>query len=471
MKTQHLQRMLIGLGLIMALATPRAFATDWYVTTNGTGDGSASWANATTNLQGAINSATDSETVYVTNNATYYLTNQITVSYAITVRSWGPGGILDPTNTILDGNYPTTTNRHFTLNKYGATLAGFTLTNGWGESDGNSNTASGGSIYLSRGIVTNCIVMYNYALGTNNGGWGGGGILLITGSGGVWNCTISANSSRQLGGGIYAKNGGPWKIANCMVANNDSRSEGAGINMGASGTIISNCWIVSNSTFGSAGGVRMSAGIAGQCVNSFIIGNTARGSWSPGGGIRPNSGLIRNCLIASNVSQYGAGLAIGNAPTESSSIQNCTIVGNIATNGEGGGFDLADYNGFAKLENTIIWDNSTLKAGTISSNYYINRSDPALAFATFTNCCTSPLIVSTYASEVNTITNDPRFVKTATDNYQLQPDSPCINAGVNRAWMEGALDVYGHRRIDNFRRTVDIGAHEYLGKGTVFRFQ
>ncbi|MCX6994206.1 MAG: hypothetical protein NT011_13835 [Kiritimatiellaeota bacterium] len=152
MKAQYLQRMLIWLGLAMTLAAPWVSATDYYVTTNGTGSGT-SWTDTHSNLIEMVALARDNDTVYVTNNATYWLTNQITVSYAITVRSWGSGGILDPTNTILSGRYPTATNRHFTLNNFGATLAGFTLTKGCEN--------SGGSIYLQNGLVTNCIIVSN----------------------------------------------------------------------------------------------------------------------------------------------------------------------------------------------------------------------------------------------------------------------------------------------------------------------
>ncbi|MCX6993509.1 MAG: hypothetical protein NT011_10255, partial [Kiritimatiellaeota bacterium] len=146
-------------------------------------------------------------------------------------------------------------------------------------------------------------------------------------------------------------------------------------------------------------------------------------------------------------------------------IQNCTIVSNYASAGYGGIY-VSRTNAAAKVENTIIWGNST-GSGT-SSNWSINAWGDT-AMSTFTNCCTSPNIVYAYATAVNTITNDPRFIST-TDS-RLQSDSPCINAGVNRDWMENALDVYGNRRIDNFRRTVDIGAYEYLSKGTLVGFQ
>ncbi|MCX6993841.1 MAG: hypothetical protein NT011_11965 [Kiritimatiellaeota bacterium] len=459
MKTQYLQRMLIGLGLTMALAVPWASATNYYVVTSSQQPSPTppwtNWGWAHTNLIEVVAVARDNDTVYVTNNATYWLTNQITVSYAITVRSWGPGGILDPTNTILDGNYPNTTNRHFTLNKYGATVAGFTLTKGC------DNWARGGSILLQNGIVTNCTIVSNYAFAAYP--YGGGGVHMQDSSGGVWNCTISGNTSSNAGGGIGINSGGPWRIANCLISGNSAGVQGCGIwsSSPTAGTVISNCWVVSNYVGGNGG-----AGIylKGECHNSFIMGNTCNPAvWGEGGGVRAQNGsLVRNCLIANNICYAGGGIAT----YDTMSIQNCTIVSNYASSGYGGLF-ISRTNAAAKVENTIIWGNRT-DTGT-SSNWGISAWGD-YAMSTFTNCCTSPNIVYTFATEVNTITNDPRFVNNATD-FRLQSSSPCINAGVNRAWMENALDVYGNRRIDNFRRTVDIGAYEYLSKGTVFGFQ
>ncbi|MCX6992668.1 MAG: right-handed parallel beta-helix repeat-containing protein [Kiritimatiellaeota bacterium] len=469
-----MQRILIGLGLAMVLAVPWASATNYYVVTSSQQPSPTppwtNWGWAHTNLIEVVAAARDNDTVYVTNNATYYLTNQITVSYAITVRSWGPGGILDPTNTIIDANVPgaATTNRHFMLNNYGAMLAGFTLTNGWDRSY-ESNSASGGSIYLNYGIVTNCIIMRNYALNPHSvaARAGGGGIFMgvsSANSGGVWNCTISGNSAYKNGGGILIYAGGPWRIANCTLSGNSVGSQGGGIYADASSavvkTIISNCWVVSNYSDNYAGGIYMD--YYALCQNSFIMGNTASNVY--GGGVRMGDyAVLRNCLIVNNLAKTKRGGGI--EASQSPSIQNCTIASNVAV-GEGGGFNFSNYDGYPKIENTIIWGNSG--SGT-ASNYYINRN-PSVSSVAFTNCCTSPSIVTNTATEVNTVTNDPRFVNNATD-FRLQSDSPCINAGVNRAWMEGANDCYGNRRIDNFRKTVDIGAYEYLGKGTVFGFQ
>ena len=88
------------------------------------------WDQAHTNLIEVTARARDGDTIYLTNNATYYLTNHVSISYAVNVRSWAPDGGLDPTNTILNGNYPATTNRIFYLNNYGTWIRGVTMTNG-----------------------------------------------------------------------------------------------------------------------------------------------------------------------------------------------------------------------------------------------------------------------------------------------------------------------------------------------------
>ncbi|MCX6993442.1 MAG: hypothetical protein NT011_09915 [Kiritimatiellaeota bacterium] len=473
MKIQYLQRILIGLGLALALAVPWASATNYYVVTSSQQPSPTppwtNWGWAHTNLIEVVAAARDNDTVYVTNNATYWLANQITVSYAITVRSWGPGGILDPTTTILDGNYPNTTNRHFTLNNYWATIAGFTLTNGWASPETNLS-ANGGSIYIYYGMVTNCIIMHNYALSTNVASYnslGGGGIYMgpnAGNSGSVWNCTISGNSAKMSGGGTINLNG-TWRIANCTISGNSASISSAGMHIYAASTIVSNCWIVSNfATYQVCpGGILLANGA--QCHNSFILGNTCdqTAGWNEGGGVRIFGGsLIRNCLIANNMARYAGGIA---AYDNSTTIQNCTVVSNYASVGWGGLY-IGRTNVALKVENTIIWGNSS--ADTYS-NWIMSANVGAVS--TFSNCCTSPKFYNAYGNltDVNTITNDPRLISTT--DFRLQSSSPCINAGVNRDWMENALDVYGNRRIDNFRRTVDIGAYEYLSKGTLFGFQ
>jgi hypothetical protein len=62
------------------------------------------------------------------------------------------------------------------------------------------------------------------------------------------------------------------------------------------------------------------------------------------------------------------------------------------------------------------------------------------------------------------------FMNTNAGNYRLSQNSPCINAGLNQAWMDNASDLDGaHRRIDSFSHIVDMGCYEYLPSGSMYR--
>ncbi len=59
-------------------------------------------------------------------------------------------------------------------------------------------------------------------------------------------------------------------------------------------------------------------------------------------------------------------------------------------------------------------------------------------------------------------------------NYTLRADSPCIDAGLKRAWMNGATDLAGASRVRSgySRGKVDMGCFESNGSvGTVLLFK
>ena len=68
---------------------------------------------------------------------------------------------------------------------------------------------------------------------------------------------------------------------------------------------------------------------------------------------------------------------------------------------------------------------------------------------------------------VGNITNAPLFVDYANGNLRLQSNSPCINAG-NNAYVTTTTDLDGNPRIVS--GTVDIGAYEYQGAGSVISY-
>lgn len=450
------------MALCMGCLATVSSAIDYYVAASG-GVGTSpytNWGMASSNLIEVVALARNSDVVYVTNNSTYYLTNWIIVNYSMTIRSWAPGGGLDPTNTIINGNYPATTNKHFYMNHDNATLTGFTLTNGC---NADSNVVNGGSIYLYRGLVTNCIITGNrcytgYRPDGDRSYMGGGGIWAVGKSGGVWNCTISGNMTSNGGGGIFIMSGGPWQIMNCTIAGNCATSTTYGVggglkirNSAYTDIIVSNCLIMSNSAYNGGGIQHM---YPSQIYDCKIIGNTA---YTYGGGMNLDlAGIARNCLIANNVANNGGGIVLSRS--DWATIQNCTVVSNYA-NDKGGG--IYSFTGSNHVENTIIWDNLCGGSGT---NWYVEAG----TFPTFTNSCTAPHS-DTYMT--NTVTSDPQFVDFAGGNYRLSRGSPCINAGVNRAWMDEGMDLDGNPRLSRWSKKVDIGAYERMPSGTIIQIR
>jgi len=88
---------------------------------------------------------------------------------------------------------------------------------------------------------------------------------------------------------------------------------------------------------------------------------------------------------------------------------------------------------------------------------------PDYSGGTLNYCCTTRMPTN----GVGKITNAPLFVDYAGGNLRLQFNSPCINAGLN-AYAPGPTDLDGLPRI--VRGTVDIGAYEFQGPGSVISY-
>jgi hypothetical protein len=82
-----------------------------------------------------------------------------------------------------------------------------------------------------------------------------------------------------------------------------------------------------------------------------------------------------------------------------------------------------------------------------------------------TNCCTFPL--PSGSGYLHNFTNQPSFVN-ITNDFHLQSNSPCINAGKN-AFVSSITDLDGNSRIVG--GTVDIGAYEYQSPVSMTSYQ
>jgi len=452
-----------------------AWAADRYVTPPGVGTNNypyTNWADAATNIQWAVNAATNGDTVWVT-NGTYMLTNQISITNRIILKSMnGYSG------TTVDGNYPNYTNLCFNMSG-NSTVDGFTIKNGY--------ASNGGGVYVATGKVYNCLITGNTA--TNFGGGLYGAFITVPGANYISNCYVITNIARY-GGGFYGNGtieastiisnlalragginmdwssaGAPNFVSNCVIACNQATGDRAGgIYFNTGYSEMRNCIISNNAVFQYGGGAYLNAYGGGYVIvrDCIIVNNSVSSSSGKGGGLYcDQGGNVRQCLISGNrniASPSGGGGIyadrIKNNVSYPGYIDSCTIVSNITSFGPGGGILVVGTNTANSVSNCVIW-------GNIATNAYEN--DIGGSNSPFWFVCAS---YTNFSAGQGNITNNPQFVDFNGGNYRLNANSPCINAGTNESWMTNSVDLDERQRIRYGR--VDIGAYERIYNGTIY---
>jgi hypothetical protein len=263
-----------------------------------------SWSNAAQVLANAITEAPAGTTV-VLSNGTYHIADEIVIDKAITVTSYGNGvygGLANATNTVIDGpaNLGSSGPRIFSVTHAGAVLDGLTITDGYGR---KMAPDGGVGVYMSAGLLRNCIIKENGTFNGNTDHADGGGVYMTGGV--VSNCTIQANQigyGTTTGAGIYAAGG---EITHCRVLDNETRgSAGGGGIYAANGSVaIRNCLIARNSTYANGGGIYLNGGIIESCT---IVTNAAGTDGSgTGGGIYRANGTVSNSIVYFNTGTGG----------------------------------------------------------------------------------------------------------------------------------------------------------------------
>jgi hypothetical protein len=233
------------------------------------------WATAATTIQQAVWAAAAGDVVVVTNGV---YAGGVAVTNLLTLRSAN-----GPQVTAIDGGG---TKRCVSLTN-GASLSGFTLTNGWAADYGGGVWCTSTNVFL-----TNCTLTGNSA--TMGGGAAGAAFAYYCA---LYNCTLANNSTFLCGAPVCNGGGGAYwcKLYNCTLTGNSSRTSGGG----ADWCELYNC--------------------------------TLTGNWAGSGGGAGNSGL-NNCTLTGN----SAGLYGGGASW--SGLYNCTLTGNGA-GGAGGAYN------------------------------------------------------------------------------------------------------------------------------------
>jgi hypothetical protein len=363
------------------------------------------WATAAATIQDAENASSAGDEIVVTNGV--YSTGVTANSRISIVRAKFVHSVNGPEVTAIEGYQPpATTNGTGAIRCInlccGATIAGFTLTNGATPAAGSGVEGSPGAA----GIVSNCVFVSNVATF-------GGAADYVT----LINCRLFGNVARNSGGGSRF-----CTLINCGISNNVAGSGG-----GCHGGTNINCVLFGNT---SGGGGGAAASVLNNCI---LISNRVSGLGAEGGGAA-GCNLI-NCLVIGNTATFRGGGASGGY------LVNCTVISNTASS-SGGGFSYVAAGSNPQGINTILYFNSA-------------PNGPNFADTGFLNACCIPEI-TTYSQFV--VTNPPLFVSAASGDFRLQPLSPCINAGRNSG-VGNDTDLEGNPRISG--GTVDIGAYEF----------
>lgn len=450
---RHRSALLTAMALLLAAGLR---ADPYFVVPPDTPDHEAtdflSWETAATNIQDAVTAAavTNGATVWV-KPGHYVLNAQIEIN-DLKLRSW-PDGLTNRDTTIVNGNYPHSTNRCFRLNNAAALVEGFTITNSFYI---ETSAEGGGGVMVHRGTLRNCRIVGNKTTTSVDASYrgGGGGVSARYADSLIDNCIIEHNWVGKVDGLPYndANGGGGVRLYGGAVLQNSIIR----FNEARDGNYIQG-----------GGGVLNEEGIVRNCVIMF------NESDAEGGGVsfaRPDSGdgvFMYNSLIARNHSDVRAGgfyQSIGD-DEQDSIVESCTIVFNTAA-GTASGISRWIGSATMSIYNTIVYHNEPesvqIESRTTGANIHLYHV-----------CTTNVNHVGArvHFMDDGSIIDPPRFADPANDNFGLQGASPCVNAGTNRSWMVGALDLADKPRIDRASMQVDIGAYEFQPLGTLIVIQ
>jgi len=326
-------------------------------------------------------------------------------------------------------------------------LVGLTITDGDNDGFGGGLAASDGRLELLK-----CSILSNNAL--IGGGLSCENVTLV-----MQDCRIERNSANDgAGTAIF---GGESIIENGIFASNRGIRT-AGLLVGQDAVVsISNSLIQASRVVDGTGGVglycreggmemRLTSIISNEGPGVIIetdesveidscriSGNGARIADQNGAGIICLSGnsIIRRSTIYSNRSgRTGAGVFIDS--TGEAAFVNCVIYNNT---GVGVGGVVCAVPGSLFLVNSVIWRNSPGSAGGAPTIFY---SD----------------IEGGFVGEGN-ISLAPRFDNPEGGNFELDRDSPCLNAGISRLEWRG-LTIVDYPDEEVIGSAPDLGVFE-----------
>jgi len=288
-------------------------------------------------------------------------------------------------------------------------------------------------------VIVNCVFSDNGLVE----GLDGGAIYNALGANAYISSSSFINNYRSA---IYNDESSPT-IHNCDFLNNLSDYGGAIKNRGETAQpLISSSFFAGNAA--SIDGGAISNILSDPLIESCLFtGNTAGQN---GGAIsnydQAQSNIINSLFSGNTAAAWGGAIYnLSSAPV----IINCTFGDNLAGSPGGGIASEAGSGKGPDIRNTILWGNS-------GSQIY--EDAPTKTDVSYSN------IMGGYPGEGN-VDLDPSFMDTATGDYRLRSDSPCIDAGDNLS-VSAFYDLIGNSRIVDGNidgsAIVDMGGYEFI---------
>ena len=438
-----------------------------YVDGDSTGlnDGS-SWTDAFNNLQDALAAASSG--------------NRIHVAAGVYTPDSGASvtpGDREETFELIDGvsvkggfagfDEPSPQTRDFTA--YESILSGDLAGDdsaGFENNSENSYHVVTGSGTNREAVLDGFTITGGNANGTRARDKYGGGMLNISGSPTVTDCTFSASTAAK-GGGMYNELANPT-IMGVSFTENRAFLDTAAADLGGGGMynyksspMLEDCLFAENSVTASAGdgGGIFCGQSSPTLVNSVIRANTARRS---GGGMASRWGgspSLVNCVFnANSAGDQGGGL---NILEDSIRATNCTFSANSAASAGG----IYSENAELVLVNCILQGNTDNGGNIENAQVLVAAGELAIDYSCVKGWSgllggTGNIGANAYFVDADGADN---IVGTEDDNLRISSGSLCIDAGDNAALPPFVItDLDGNPRI--IRGVVDMGAYEFAGE-------
>jgi hypothetical protein len=310
---------------------------------------------------------------------------------------------------------------------------------------------------------------------TGGSGIFGGGISCSGAGPVIANNFIYGNKAEGgIGGGMYLNFHQTVPPADPVVTNNTiyqnttlgSIGEGAGITVRNSSPLIAWNRVLFNVAGDKAGGIACFGNSHPTIANNLIEANAASAdSIGFGGGIlatyndydgQPvnfaiSDPIIINNIIAANGADSGGGVALVDAPVGAATLVNNTIIANTGSGIFWGNTSPTNCN------NLIAFNSAGLES---DGSPAVLRNNDVYSNSVLSQVTDFMGLPSTTGMNGN-ISADPILGNYRIGDFQLQPASPCVKAGLTAAVVAGWPDIAGSNRVSG--AAVDIGAYESSG--------